>query len=768
MERTIPELLAPAGNLSCAVTAYASGADAVYCGLSRFNAREGADNFSFDDLSRLAAYAKPRGKRYYLTLNTLLKEDELEPALGEVEKIAALKPDGIIIQDPGLLLALKHNFPAIPLHASTQMGIHNSAGLEAAARLGIERVILERQVDLEELRLMAPDAPVELEVFIHGALCCSLSGMCLFSSWMGGWSGNRGRCKQPCRRRFHTESASGKKQSGFFFSTQDLASVDLLREYVQLGIASLKIEGRLKKEGYIEHVVRGYRMLLDGIDTDADAALQGKAKQELARTYGRRWSRGFASQEDRSCLIVPDNPGISGLLVGELLAVKGKGCTIRLSRPVQQGDRLRLQESSGGEASAFRLLAMKKGGQRVGRAFPGDVVTMFPEEHIAREFTGKEGRTRLFKVGESSKAVVKDPASLPLFQASVKVDIRVELQQNLLVVEALEQHFTWKVECEEAKNRCIDREMLSSLFSATRNPLLELGTLDVDIKGSWFIPPGELKRIRREFWDRIGPMIPGEASREPDRVEHPPELLHKHVCPAGEGTSPPTEGGPESPAAVLRRGRDLRSLEEAKRGEEALLPIFVSESALEKLMDALRDAVTRGVRRFRITSLFQFHLLQQAAEDEAGSLELTVSWPLPVTNSCAVRLYQRLGAQVVQAWLELDRNGQELLMAKSPLPVERFIRGRVPLLVSRAVVPEEGAIVDGRGRRFYLSPRLESPYHPGGLTVLWSDGLFYDESATEHPAESFSFAGDLLPGYGCPTVTSSEGKDNFNLDREWK
>ena len=174
-----PELLAPAGNLDCALAALQSGADAVYAGISRYNAREMGENFSWDDMSRLSAYTKKTNKRLYLTFNTLIKEQEFGDFGSLVERMSRLKPDAVIIQDIGVARFLREYFPDLTLHASTQMGIHNSAGVAAAVELGMERVILERQVTMEELKKICR-LPVEIEVFVHGALCCSISGHCPF------------------------------------------------------------------------------------------------------------------------------------------------------------------------------------------------------------------------------------------------------------------------------------------------------------------------------------------------------------------------------------------------------------------------------------------------------------------------------------------------------------------------------------------------------------------------------------------------------------
>ncbi|MCK4983561.1 MAG: U32 family peptidase, partial [Victivallaceae bacterium] len=236
--KKIPELLAPAGNLLAGITAFDAGADAVYAGLSKFNARERSENFSFNDMSCLIAYAHKNSRKVYVTLNTLIKEMELPEIVEFIAELGRIRPDAVIVQDLGVLRIIREYFPDLEIHASTQMGFHNSAGLRVAANLGAKRVILERQITLDELKIMQNDSPVDLEVFVHGALCCSLSGQCLFSSWLGGWSGNRGKCKQPCRRRFYSS-----KGNGFFFSTQDLSTLDLVHNFKQMGIASLKIEG---------------------------------------------------------------------------------------------------------------------------------------------------------------------------------------------------------------------------------------------------------------------------------------------------------------------------------------------------------------------------------------------------------------------------------------------------------------------------------------------------------------------------------------------
>ena len=186
--RTLPELLAPAGTPAGALAAFDAGADAVYCGLKKFNARERTENFSPEELDAVIGWAGTHGKKVFVTLNTLIKESEL-PELGEMlAELDRMHPDAVIVQDLGVLHAIRSFFPGLTVHASTQMGFHNSAGLALAAELGVRRVILERQTTLDELERMMRNKPsgIETEIFIHGALCCCISGSCLLSSWLGG------------------------------------------------------------------------------------------------------------------------------------------------------------------------------------------------------------------------------------------------------------------------------------------------------------------------------------------------------------------------------------------------------------------------------------------------------------------------------------------------------------------------------------------------------------------------------------------------------
>ena len=370
------ELLAPAGSKESLVAAVEAGADAVYAGLQDFNARRKARNFSVRDIEVMADYLHRKGRKIYLTFNTLLKEGELASAFQLLNTIAALKIDGLIVQDLGLAWMARKYFPHLELHGSTQMAVHNSEGVRFLERQGFTRVILARELSLQEIRAVREATALELEVFVHGALCYSMSGLCLASSLLGGHSGNRGLCTQPCRRLVEKE---GRK--GFFFSTRDLEALALLKELRQAGVKSLKIEGRMKSAEYVSAVVSAYRKALDEPDGHIPPCEDYSRDKTAYYLMGRRGT-----------LVEPDRPGVIGKYAALVQHGKPGALTVKLQRSLRTGDRLRtLQETDGG-ISTVNVKALYRDGAAVDSAAPGEVCEIESDTALA------EG-TRLYLVG---------------------------------------------------------------------------------------------------------------------------------------------------------------------------------------------------------------------------------------------------------------------------------------------------------------------------------------------------------------------------------
>ena len=240
------ELLSPVGDFDCLRAAVQNGANAVYLGVSDFNARYSATNFNLTDLNKAIDYAKVRNVKVYLTLNTLVKEFELEQVLKIAHQAYLAGTDAVIVQDFGLANLIHKNIPNLPIHGSTQMTIHSLEGATYLENLGFKRIVLSRELSLEEIDYISKNSNIETEVFAHGALCISYSGQCLFSSIIGGRSGNRGKCAQGCRLPYELLENTKTIDKGYLLSPKDLCSLDVLPQLISTGITSLKLEGRMK------------------------------------------------------------------------------------------------------------------------------------------------------------------------------------------------------------------------------------------------------------------------------------------------------------------------------------------------------------------------------------------------------------------------------------------------------------------------------------------------------------------------------------------
>jgi len=334
-EGVIMELLLPVGSVEALYAAVEGGADAVYLGLDRFNARGRAKNFSKEQFLQALVYAHSNNVKVYLTLNTLVKNNELDELVDLLAFIEQTDVDAVIIQDWGVYWIARKYFPGISLHASTQMGIHNSCGSVMADRFGFTRIVLARELTYPEVKAVCQAAPIEIEVFVHGALCYSFSGSCLFSSWVGGMSANRGLCRQPCRRMFQTQTCS---KDAACFSMADLQLVDHLEQLKNAGVASLKIEGRMKPAEYVYRVSRAYRIALDNPDR------VDEGRQILEFDYARDKTGYFFGGSVRNSI---SKQSFVGKLAGTVFSVSNDSIEIKNCEDISIGDRIRVQPASG-------------------------------------------------------------------------------------------------------------------------------------------------------------------------------------------------------------------------------------------------------------------------------------------------------------------------------------------------------------------------------------------------------------------------------------
>ena len=348
------ELLAPAGTHETFWAALDSGADAVYVGLRGVNARALARNFSIEEIAGLTEIAHSADKRLFVAMNSLVKEDEIPRAVEALSALQLIGVDALIIQDLGLWRIARAHFPALPLHASTLMAIHNSAGVKMASLMGFHRVVLAREMTLDEIRAASSAAPIDTEVFVHGAMCFSYSGLCLFSSYFGGKSGLRGRCVQPCRRRYLWE-----EKNGAFFSMGDLCGLDAVEDLRLAGVRTLKIEGRLRPPRYVASVVKAYRMVMD---RPGDKAALSSAMDLVKDALGRPYTRGYFYGPSPGDAIHPQRMANTGKYIGRVLEQKGETLLVEAKMRPEGSSRLRIVHRGGEEQKSFLCIGVEDAG----------------------------------------------------------------------------------------------------------------------------------------------------------------------------------------------------------------------------------------------------------------------------------------------------------------------------------------------------------------------------------------------------------------------
>lgn len=645
-----PELLAPAGSLEAFEAAVAAGADAVYIGAPGANARALARDFSPEELAAMIEFAHARQVRVYAAMNSLIKEDELPVAARTLQLLAGLKIDAVILQDLGLYALARRHFPQLRLHASTLMGAHNRPAVDQLAKMGFVRVVLARELSLSEISEIRNHSQVELEVFVHGAMCFSYSGLCLFSSYLGGKSSMRGRCVQPCRRRYQWE---GSGEGGYLFSMNDLDALELLPQLAAVGVSSFKIEGRMRSAQYVGQVVRAYRLVLDALAPEGGdgAAALAEGRVLLQQAMGRRAGPGFFPAGEGwspEALIAPQHSGNTGLFLGKIESCRGKLARLLLRQPVQNGDRLRLHLEASGERQPFTLKGLAVG---KGRAAAGARV------EISLPGPARPGDS-LYKVDSAERRQ----------GAAAKRQLLVE-----------DGH----------------RRRVAALVKAAQGKSGEFAYLVARPAGA----PGKQRSTRRP--------LPGGGRRSRggrDGAELPlrirlddPKQLRWVWPPAVEALILPLapEQWPGFAEAVSRPARLPGRIIWA-------LPPVILPPDLPWYEARIKELRGRGFAAWQLGHIGQLPLFAPAG---TAALSLSGDYTLNIINHLALETCRKLGLASVQAAVESDRETIALLGQRLPGGFGLTIYGRPPLFTARATPAFfrwQTPFVSPRGERFVL------------------------------------------------------------------
>ena len=558
------EILAPAGTLECANAAIDNSADAIYLGLSAFSARQGAGNFDEPSFRAIVQKAHFCGAKIYVAMNTLVKDEELDDFLRSLLFAWNEGADAIIMQDVFLGKAVHERYPQIVLHLSTQAGVCTLDGARLAANYGFTRVILARETPILEIQKIAEF--IETEVFVQGALCTCFSGQCYFSSFAGGNSGNRGRCKQPCRKKYAYDR-NGNTDKDYALSLSDLSVGDDIAKLIAAGVTSFKIEGRMRRPEYVAAAVRYYRNILDGA-TNHDGALS-----DLRRTYNRgNYTKGLAFGQDRR-LLSPAVQGHLGEKVGVVKVVGGKYMVDSRFSP-RSGD-------------AFKIL---RDGKEIGGA------TYLKTE--GRAFViGSKAR---LKNGDGVFITTDTAVNERVLSGQKRVPISVSLyfhEGEYPVVESEGVRCCGDNALQTAKNQPLTIEELRACFLKTDGLPVDVTFENIRLKGNIFIPKAELNSLRRSLYSAVF-----EAKT---KVEN---ALYEYQPFAIEGTSGKNEktaviatdfSGVETDIAIYKADDYAAPIPESfKNGnfEKYLFyPAFTTEQDLLALADRLRECEIDGI-----------------------------------------------------------------------------------------------------------------------------------------------------------------------------
>ncbi|WP_440945978.1 DUF3656 domain-containing U32 family peptidase [Methanosarcina sp. T3] len=502
MKPAKPELLAPAGGMEALKAAVENGADAVYIGARAFSARGYASNFSEEELEQAIDYAHLRGVKIYVTVNTLLKEGEVESALILLSRLREMGADAIIIQDPGLIALSRKYLPDLPLHASTQMTLHNSEGVAFAKELGIERVVLSRETSLEEIRKIKEKSDMEIEVFVHGALCISYSGQCLLSSLIGGRSGNRGYCAQPCRKKYRLYCAGKqvKTDGSYLLSPMDLNTTSGLGALIEAGIESFKIEGRMKRPEYVAGVVRIYRRLIDRyVKNPAGYSVFEEEQETLTQLFNRGFTSGYFFENPRGKLMSRENPHNRGIPAGTVVSYdrRTKRIRVKLSNTLRLGDGIMVENAETRPEDKGKIISSmytKKG--PVYSAGKGEVIEIpfdsrAPSGSTVYRTHDKKLMDSLKKESESETLRPKIPICLTATLTPGK-HARLEIKDSDSNAVTVESEYL----VEEAKKLPTSKAQIEKQLTKLGNTLFEAVELNVSVGGDIFIPVGQLNELR--------------------------------------------------------------------------------------------------------------------------------------------------------------------------------------------------------------------------------------------------------------------------------
>lgn len=709
LTKIIPELLVPAGDFDCVRAGVQNGANCIYFGANSFSARASAKNFSLDELEEVVKYCKIRNVKTNLTLNTLITDEEFSDAIKVAEAAYKYGVDAFIVQDFGLAKYLIDHFPGIEIHGSTQMSVHNLEGVLELEKLGFSRVVLSREVPINEIEYIRNNCKVDLEIFVHGALCISYSGQCLFSSLVGGRSGNRGKCAQPCRLPYELLECSGNNEKsidkGYLLSPKDLCSLEYMPTLVNLGINSFKVEGRMKTPEYVATVTKIYRKYINLALSDDDYVIDESDKKELLQVFNRGgFSTGHLSVEENHNLIYPEKSNNIGLYLGNISnynANKGH-ITLKLNESIGIGDCISIDGETGKytvselikgntNLKSAQIGAIVKLGRMKGKIKPGaKVYKLSSKELIDNAEKTFSGNFENKKIPISCYLTVKK-------NKPVKIILQADAEpfyKNISV------EFISDIIPDESINSPITKERLEGQLTKLGNTPFTFKNIDIDLGDNLHIPSiSAINNLRRTAISMLEEKVLNKFLA--NRTIQPTSLnsFNKNIANKSDNRkiSLLLENINENydyskienidniyiPLKFLTNKKyntQILSLSE-KFNLYVYMPTIIKPNYKNLLLNNLDNILSKfSVKGFVISNIAGFEFLSKYISNP--DYTFVANYTMNIFNKYTIKELQDIGINVITPSVELNKNVLQELCTNSSIPVELIAYGRTILMNS--------------------------------------------------------------------------------------
>lgn len=673
------ELLAPVGSFEALKAAVQNGANAVYLGGKDFGARASANNFDRDELKDAVKYAHIRGVQVFVTTNTLRKENEIEDFLEYVKFLYDIDVDAIILQDIGMARLIKRELPDFELHASTQMVAHSLEDVKYLEGVGFDRVVLAREVTVEEIKYICDNCKADIEVFVHGALCVCYSGQCLMSSMIGNRSGNRGRCAQPCRQRYElVDVYTGEvvnSNGDYLLSPKDLSTIEEIDKIIDAGVHSLKIEGRMKRPEYVATVIDGYRKTIDEYLATNKLNVSDETINDLYTIFNRKFTKGLLLGDVGKDMMNSQLPNNQGLYVGTVVDYnkKAKRLKIKLSNTLKKGDGINL------------------GGGTIGRIIKnGNIETIgYKGETIELDFVGEARKGQIvFKTSDSElmdRVQATFTQDKELVKNIIDAKITIKLGQKPILTLKDRHGNEATIECdkivEEAMKVALSKEKVEAQLRKLGNTPYELDLLEIELDDNVSLPVSLLNQMRRdciELLDKERISIKNRKYKD-KVVKYKPVQYNRNKK---QEISVKVKNL-EQLESALECNIDRIYYEDTNSIDKAMsLAMKYNKKEIYSAPRIIRNKEYNHLAKANNAGVASVQVGNYGSIDYFKGKELNIDYYLNAFNSETINYYKEIGADTLCISQELNINEIKETIKYTDINIESVVYGYTPLMIT--------------------------------------------------------------------------------------